>query len=412
MLADTALNLALLKHIPWAVFVFCLGASVGSFMNVVIYRLPLGMSLSMPPSRCPICGGRLRFFRENLPILGWLILRGSCRYCRQPIPIRYMLVELGMAIGFLGLYVVLFWGDTWAVGGDWWQVQQFAKGWPAYVAVAFCFAGLVGMTVIDAKTFMIPIQIPLFVTLAAFLLWPVQAVLASPWPRVETWPIPGVSWWWFSVAACGVIGVVIARVLLSMGVLKWSFADYEEYVQEDEPLAEYPHARREMVVELLYLLPVMLCVIIGGVIGTMLPSGGPPVFLQAIGASFLGYLAGAGLVWAVRILGTFAFGREAMGLGDVHLLGAVGAVFGWFDPILIFFIAPFIGLCWVLLTSLISAVSSHGRRELPYGPHLALATLLLFLCRPVVLDAWSTLVPTVPMPQRALVEPESIFLAD
>jgi leader peptidase (prepilin peptidase)/N-methyltransferase len=214
------------------------------------------------------------------------------------------------------------------------------------------------------------------------------------------------------VAACGVIGVVIARVLLSMGVLKWSFADYEEYVQEDEPLAEYPHARREMVVELLYLLPVMLCVIIGGVIGMMLPAGGPPVFLQAIGASFLGYLAGAGLVWTVRILGTFAFGREAMGLGDVHLLGAVGAVFGWFDPILIFFIAPFIGLCWVLLTSLISAVSSQGRRELPYGPHLALATLLLFLCRPVVHDAWSALVPTVPMPQRALVEPESIFLVE
>lgn len=412
MLADTTLNLELIKHVPWAVFVFCLGASVGSFLNVVMYRLPLGMSLAMPPSRCPICGGRLRFFRENLPILGWLMLRGSCRYCKQPIPIRYMLVELAMAIFFLVLYIVLFWVNArtpWLgmIGGDWWQVQQFTHGWPAYVLVAFCFAGLLGMTVIDARTFTIPIQIPLFVTFTAFVLWPVQALVASPWPLVETWPVPGVDWWWWSVATCGVLGVIVARLLLHLGMLRWSFADYEQYVQDGEPLADYPHARREMLVELLYLLPVFAGLLIGAGVGMLLPAGAgeaPPVLLQALGASFLGYLAGAGLVWAVRILGTMAFGREAMGLGDVHLMGAVGAVFGWFDPILIFFLAPFIGLCWVLLASLVSALSHAGRREMPYGPHLALATLLLFLGRPVVVEAWSVLVPTVPMPQRALVD--------
>ena len=134
------------------------------------------------------------------------------------------------------------------------------------------------------------------------------------------------------------LGVVAARLLLRMGVLRWSFADYEEYVKDDEPLADYPHARREMFVELRYLLPVFIGLIAGGCIGLTLPAEGPPVILQAIGAS-IGYLSGAGLVWAIRILGAFAFGREAMGLGDVHLLGAVGAVFGWFDPILIFFLA-------------------------------------------------------------------------
>jgi leader peptidase (prepilin peptidase)/N-methyltransferase len=407
MLANTALTSTLLQHVPWAIFVFCFGACVGSFMNVVMYRLPLGMSLSMPPSRCPICGGRLRFFRENLPIIGWLMLRGSCRHCREPIPIRYMLVELGMALAFLGLYIVLFWvnwrtpwwGD---IGGEWWWVQQFARGWPAYVAIAFCFAGLVCMTIIDARTFTIPIQIPVFVTIAAFILWPVQALFAAPWPRVQTWPIPGVDWWWFSVAACGMIGVVTARLLLQKGVVRWSFADYEEYVQDDEPLAEYPHARREMVVELVYLLPVIIGLVVGGCIGLALPVDGPPVILQAMGASFIGYLSGAGLVWAIRILGTFAFGREAMGLGDVHLLGAVGAVFGWFDPILIFFIAPFIGLSWILISSLVSAVARRGRREMPYGPHLALATAFLFLCRPMIMDVWSVLIPTVSMPQQAL----------
>jgi hypothetical protein len=92
-----------------------------------------------------------------------------------------------------------------------------------------------------------------------------------------------------------------------------------------------------------------------------------------------------------------------MGLGDVHLLGAVGAVLGWFDPLLVFFIAPFIGLAWVLVVGCLAAVAHTGRRELPYGPHLAVATVLLFFARPLVVDAWVALVPTVQMPARSFV---------
>ena len=102
------------------------------------------------------------------------------------------------------------------------------------------------------------------------------------------------------------------------------------------------------------------------------------------------------------MLGTLAFGREAMGLGDVHLMGAVGAVLGWFDPLVIFFVAPFIGLAWVFVTGLVSRFTRRQGRELPYGPHLAAATVLLFFARPVLVDAWQVMVPTIPMPQRAL----------
>ncbi|MDP7573706.1 MAG: prepilin peptidase, partial [Phycisphaerales bacterium] len=98
----------LLTHGPWIAFVFVLGACVGSFINVVNWRLPQGMSLSQPPSRCPICGGRLRFFRENLPILGWILLRGKCRYCRAPISPVYPIVELAVALAFVALYLCLF----------------------------------------------------------------------------------------------------------------------------------------------------------------------------------------------------------------------------------------------------------------------------------------------------------------
>jgi leader peptidase (prepilin peptidase)/N-methyltransferase len=74
-----------------------LGASLGSFLNVVIYRVPRGQSLLRPRSRCPRCGATLRFW-ENLPVLGWLLVLGRCRRCREPVSWRYPLVEL-LSIG-------------------------------------------------------------------------------------------------------------------------------------------------------------------------------------------------------------------------------------------------------------------------------------------------------------------------
>jgi leader peptidase (prepilin peptidase)/N-methyltransferase len=73
----------LLQHVPVSIFIFCFGACVGSFLNVVIYRLPAGMSVISPPSRCPTCGAKLKFFHENLPILGYFLVRGKCGSARS-----------------------------------------------------------------------------------------------------------------------------------------------------------------------------------------------------------------------------------------------------------------------------------------------------------------------------------------
>lgn len=401
------------QHLPWAIFVFCLGACVGSFINVVVHRMPAGVSLLYPPSRCPTCGGRLRFFRENLPILGWLFLRGRCRLCGVRISSWYALIELGMALLFVGLYIIFFWTsfqDPWwgEVAGRWWNLQQFLRGWPAWICIAFMMAALYAMTVIDARTFTIPLAIPVFITVTAFILWPVQGLMARTpaWLNSAPWPIPGVGWGWFLLAVGGLVGVMAGCLLLWTGRLRYSFADYEKYVKPGETLGDYPHARREMGIEILFLLPVIAGMVIGGVLGFNLFDGVPPVWVQSLGGSILGYLVGCGLVWAVRILGTLGFGREAMGMGDVHLLGCIGAVMGWFDPIIIFFLAPFIGLAWTLLASF-----SKRRRELPYGPHLALATVFVLLCRPLVISGWDSLLPQVGMPARALVqaEPEGDF---
>jgi leader peptidase (prepilin peptidase) / N-methyltransferase len=85
------------------VIIFWLGAAIGSFLNVVVYRVPAKLSVIWPPSRCPQCLHQLGM-GENIPILGWLLLRGRCRHCRTPISPRYPIVETITAIIFVLIY--------------------------------------------------------------------------------------------------------------------------------------------------------------------------------------------------------------------------------------------------------------------------------------------------------------------
>lgn len=96
--------------------VFCLGAAIGSFLNVVVYRLPAGISLLHPPSRCPVCFHALRK-RENVPVLGWLGLRGRCAHCGTRISPRYPLVEA--ATGLLFVLIFGLFGLSWQTIGYW-----------------------------------------------------------------------------------------------------------------------------------------------------------------------------------------------------------------------------------------------------------------------------------------------------
>lgn len=386
------------------VFIFCFGACVGSFLNVVIYRLPAGMSVINPPSRCPTCGANLKFFRENLPILGWFMVKGKCRYCGAKISPQYMIIEIMMALVFLGLYILMFaiapttafWGE---IGGPWWYYNSIVRAWPAFVVFAFLISGLVAMTVIDARTFTIPIQIPLFVTFTAFIAWPLQSILPHRTSSSQTWPMPGVGWTGLLMSIGGMIGVIVAFALLKAGKLRYSFADYAEFVKDGEVLADYPHARREMLIEIIYLAPCMALMTIGGFIGHSM-TGHPGQFLQVIGSTLAGYLMGGGLIWGIRILGSLGFGKEAMGLGDVHLLAAVGACLGWSDSIIVFFLAPFFGLLWAVFSIGLASIFRRSRRELPYGPHLAAATLTVILLRPLVNQAFMTYMPTLPIPAK------------
>ena len=87
-----------------SVFAFALGAIVGSFLNVVIHRYPLEESIVFPPSHCPDCRARIRWF-DNVPVLSYLWLRGRCRDCRQAISPRYPLIELANGLFYLAIFL-------------------------------------------------------------------------------------------------------------------------------------------------------------------------------------------------------------------------------------------------------------------------------------------------------------------
>jgi len=126
---------------PLLVSSAALGAVLGSFLNVVIYRLPRGISVVTPPSACPMCGARIAPY-DNVPILGWLLLGGRCRRCRGPISIRYPGVE--------GLTAVLFIALTW----------QFGLTWELAPALVFA-AAMITVTFIDFDHQIIPDAITL-----------------------------------------------------------------------------------------------------------------------------------------------------------------------------------------------------------------------------------------------------------
>ena len=151
-----------------AVLVGLFGTFIGSFLNVVAYRVPLKRSIVSPPSACPTCGARIKGY-DNIPVLSWLLLRGKCRGCSSAISVRYPLVELGTAV-FFG---VVAWAFLPAVS----DAIQTQAG-PSIIAavlvlVAFLYlaAVSVALALIDLDTHTLPnaIVLPSYVVGAALL---------------------------------------------------------------------------------------------------------------------------------------------------------------------------------------------------------------------------------------------------
>jgi leader peptidase (prepilin peptidase)/N-methyltransferase len=409
----------------WLVFIVAVGACVGSFLNVVILRLPAGEGIVSSPSACPKCGHKLAWF-ENVPVVSWLALRGRCRKCHSPISAQYPLIEAATAVLFGGL-AAWYYGPGTVLPAD----AAFrpvladaglAGSWPVLAMHLVLVAGLLAATAIDLKYYIIPIGIPWTVTAIAAVGYPLAAGLGLLPAAVSQWPVrlidqvvPVSSVGGLGAAIGGVIGLGASLALVRFGVLPRSFDDElagevdepgpgdsagdpatqkpgpagadqpAEAVTDPEQMIAHPHPRREISKEAAFLALPVLGMTVGLLVMPLEAAIAEPLAVRVLGGVLLGYLIGGGLVWATRVLGTLGFGKEAMGLGDVHLLAAIGAVVGGIDAVFVFFIAPFVGIAVTLLGTLASRLKKKTPRVIPFGPSLAAAALVMLLFRDALL---------------------------
>jgi leader peptidase (prepilin peptidase)/N-methyltransferase len=276
---------------PWLfqVATFLLGAIVGSFLNVCIYRIPAEKSIVTPRSHCA-CGAPIAWF-DNLPILSWFVLRGKARCCGRPYSFRYAFVEALTGGLFLACWL------------------KFPP------AVAVCgwvlVSALVAATFIDLDHFMIPDR--------------------------------------FTIGL-GIVGVMLSLLVPAL----------------------HGHVP-----------------VVGQPLRANLLAGGDAV---------LGMLIGAGLVVWIAVLAEAALKKEAMGFGDVKLVGAIGAFTGWQGAVFAVFGGAVVGTVWVALAWLWQKISGKKSAlapptetaegepaelgfgaQVPFGPMLAIAGLAHFL---------------------------------
>ncbi|WP_420365682.1 prepilin peptidase [Curtobacterium sp. L3-7] len=159
-----------------------LGLAVGSFLNVVVYRVPAGLSVSRPASACPRCAHAIRGY-DNVPVLSWLVLRGRCRDCAAPISARYPLVEA--ATGLLAVLVTVFfvtapWSPLRTAAPDG-AGAALAYGAVVLLAYLYVMAISVALTLIDLDTHTLPNRIVLPAYAVVPLLLAAASALSGDW---------------------------------------------------------------------------------------------------------------------------------------------------------------------------------------------------------------------------------------
>lgn len=406
---------------------FALGACVGSFLNVVVYRLPRVVipagatlateawltlrGLSTPPSHCPRCNTPLSW-RDNIPVFGWLFLSGRCRYCREPISARYPIIEFITGLLFAGTYVLMFQYNLGPGGADEVFVNRFGveatrlgslaltrDGWllALYLPLIAC---LLAASLIDAELYIIPLWIPWLMAAIGFVGHAAGDLDGNPGSLIpSSGPV-------VMMALGAGVGLILSLLALRFGLLRRSFADGEPLMKNEQdaiaagtlrvedismPVRDYSarEVRREICYEMVFLLPVLLLAGLGGLLALKWDWFGSiadglrlvPVVNGFSGALF-GAMIGAGWVWVTRILGSLAFGREAMGMGDVHLMFGVGAILGAGVSSVAFFLAPLPGLLIHVYLIFVDP-----KRAVPFGPYLSMGSVLaMFIYRPI--ESW------------------------
>jgi leader peptidase (prepilin peptidase)/N-methyltransferase len=262
------------------VFVFLFGAAIGSFLNVVIHRVPNEQSIVFPNSACPSCKKPIAAY-DNIPILSWLMLGGKCRNCKEPIAWRYPAVELLTA----GVFVLTYW-----------QI-----GLIAFLPVGLIFvAAMITLIFIDAEHMILP--------------------------NVITYPL--------------LTFALIVRLVFPLFLDSGQLPDMSS--------------------------------------GPGFSLFGYPAWLMSLIAAVVGALVGGGSLWLVGELWKRLRGVDAMGLGDVKMMFAVGALLGWRLTVLTIFIGAFAG---ALIGSVLVARQKDKdfQTQIPFGIFLGIGSIIALL---------------------------------
>ncbi len=348
----------------WSVVFFVFGSMVGSFLNVCIYRMPRDISVVTPPSHCPQCDYKIPWY-HNLPLFTWLILRGRCAQCRKPISPRYLAVELVVGLLFLSCWLL------------------FGELSPALAMVyGFVLSGFVVATLIDIEHFIIPDEITLGGIGVGFLCSLAVPVLHGTEIRAEAMRA---SFWGILVGG----GVVYAIVRIG----KWVFGRQRFNLGEDTtivfgeegvtlpgqniPYEEMFYRKTDVVI-----VPAKKAELIDRCFPNAevrLSQSLLKIGKEEFDPEKVAYLE----VVADQII----IPREAMGLGDVKFMGAIGAFLGWQATL---FSLMFSSIAGALVgVGLIVIGKREWSSRLPYGPYIALAAAAWVFLPASIHEAWN-----------------------
>lgn len=388
---------------------FAFGACAGSFLGVVIYRMPRNLSIVMPPSRCGACGTQLAA-RDNIPILGWLLLRGRCRHCGTAIPMSCLYMELAVAL----LSALLVWAVIRlpALHSAWIYAAASSSGEPS---IAFWLPQLAAMSVlllllwlliaevlIDWSHLMIPdeltkglqaVAIPLAVLAGTNLFWPWSPIIesavvlslqtvfsvnvsfnADPQYWFRSWDVmngwigtPTKAAWTLGLVTAGALGLIA----LSLPLARRVYGRLKESWEERDHLAMAKGAWWFIGCTVLWTVPAIIFVATRDPGSFTNPYNTGLLLAYALTQAILGSLLGWWLPWTVGLVGTMAFKRNAMGYGDVKLFCGLGAFLGPVGTVVAFMFATIVGTLVGIPARLMG-----GGREMPFGPSLAVGAVL------------------------------------
>jgi len=352
------------------VMAFAIGACIGSFLNVVIYRVPNGLSVNEPRrSFCPNCKTQIPLWL-NVPLVTWVMLRGKCRWCHSPIAFRYFLVELLTAICFLALFKH--------------GIARYE--WQGVLALWVFAALLIAATFIDFDHFIIPDSITIGGTVAGLV-----ASFAVP-------ALQGEAIWWRG-GLQGVTGAAVGFGFLWLIVLMGKMMFGKIHHRWDEPvdfeisqpggeeapilirLGEHGYEwgdvffrnwdRLELGTKELLFDGEQVAFKEGGfrILGDCLEVDGRRIELDTV----------------KRVSGKITSAvvpREAMGFGDVKFMAMIGAFLGWQAALFTIFAASVVGALVGLSQKLV--FRETWSRPLPFGPYLTLGAFLWVFTGPAI----------------------------